>query len=269
MHFYVHQNLYFWNVDKLSVVIITLNEERNIGRAIDSVSPISDEIIILDSFSTDKTAEICQSKGVTFVQREWEGYSKTKNYANSLAQFDWIFSLDADEACDQNLRENIHKEKEKGFEGVYMVNRLTNYCGKWIKHSTWYPDWKIRIFKKDNTLWVGEFVHEELEFKDSVEIKKLDGHLEHYSYYNYKEHRQRADKYSILTAKKLHIAGKTAGPLRPYISSFGRFVTMFVLNLGFLDGWKGFKIAQISGQSNKVKYQELRKLNKEGDQDRS
>ena len=250
-------------MDNLSVIIITLNEERNIARAIDSVLPFADEVIVLDSFSTDKTEEICKSKGVQFVQRKWEGYAKTKNYANSLAQHDWIFSLDADEACDKEMIEAIQKEKKKGFFGVYMVNRLTNYCGKWIKYSTWYPDWKIRIFQKSNTKWVGEYVHEELEFTKEVEVKKLDGHLQHYSYYNYTEHRERADKYSILTAKKLHVAGKKAGPLRPYISSFGRFVTMFVLNLGFLDGWKGFKIAQISGQSNKLKYQELRRLNKE------
>lgn len=250
-------------MDKLSVIIITLNEERNIGRAIDSVAQIADEVILLDSFSKDKTEEICKSKNAIFIQREWEGYAQTKNHANALANHDWIFSLDADEACDQDLIKAILKEKELGFSGVYMVNRLTNYCGKWIKHSTWYPDWKIRIFQKSNTRWVGEYVHEELDFTNEVEVKKLEGHLQHFSYYNYKEHRERADKYSILTAKKLHAAGKTAGPLRPYISSFGRFVTMFILNLGFLDGWKGFKIAQISGQSNKVKYQELRRLNKE------
>jgi glycosyltransferase involved in cell wall biosynthesis len=247
-------------VDKLSVVIITLNEERNIGRAIDTVLDLADEIIVLDSFSTDKTEEICRSKGVTFVQREWEGYAKTKNYANSLVSNDWIFSLDADEAVNAELKEAIFKEKKRGFRGVYSVNRLTNYCGTWIKHSTWYPDWKIRIFEKSNTQWVGEFVHEELQFEKEVGTYELKGHLDHFSYYNYQEHRARADKYSILTAKKLHAAGKTAGPLRPYISSFGRFVTMYILNLGFLDGWKGFKIAQISGQSNKVKYQELRRL---------
>ncbi|MEZ4923184.1 MAG: glycosyltransferase family 2 protein [Crocinitomicaceae bacterium] len=250
-------------MDKLSVIIITLNEERNIGRAIDSVKSIADEIIVVDSFSSDKTELICKEKEVQFVQHLWEGYAKTKNFANSLAKYSWIFSLDADEACDEVLSEAIQSEKEKGFSGVYSVNRLTNYCGKWIKYSTWYPDWKIRIFNKNNTSWEGEFVHEELKFAAAVETHKLKGHLHHYSYYNYKEHRERADKYSILTAKKLHAAGKTAGPLRPYISSFGRFVTMFILNLGFLDGWKGFKIAQISGQSNKLKYKELRKLNKQ------
>lgn len=251
-------------MDKLSVIIITLNEERNIARAIDSALPIADEIIVLDSFSEDDTQSICKERGVKFIQREWEGYAKTKNLANSLAENNWIFSLDADEALDEEMRQDIMRLKNQGFSGIYGANRLTNYCGKWIKHSTWYPDWKIRIFPKDQTKWVGEFVHEELEFTESPQEFKLAGHLHHYSYYNYREHRARADKYSILTAKKLHASNKTVSVFRPSISYFGRFVTMYILNLGFLDGWKGFKIAQISGQSNYLKYRELRRLNNQG-----
>lgn len=254
-------------MDKLSVVIITLNEERNIGRAIDSVLEIANEIIVLDSFSKDKTAEICQQKGVKFVQRKWQGYAETKNYANALAENDWIFSLDADEAVDEALRAEIVQCKKQGFNGAYTVNRLTNYCGQWIKHSTWYPDWKVRIFNRNEARWQGEFVHEELLFKQTPAIKELNGHLHHYSYYTYKEHRSRADKYSVLTAQKLYAAGKNVGPFRPFISGIGRFVTMFILKLGFLDGWKGFKIAQISAQSNVVKYKELIRLNKKNDKD--
>lgn len=243
------------------MVIITLNEERNIGRAIDSALPVADEILVLDSFSEDKTAEICREKGVKFIQREWEGYAKTKNHANSLTSNEWIFSLDADEALDKEMQDAILILKENGFDGVYEVNRLTNYLGKWIKHSTWYPDWKIRIFPKSKTKWTGEFVHEELEFSEPLRTFKLPGHLYHYSYYSYEDHQARADKYSVLTAQKLHAEGKSAGPMRPYISAIGRFFTMFVLKLGFLDGWKGFKIAQISARSNILKYNELRRLN--------
>ncbi|MEX1002548.1 MAG: glycosyltransferase family 2 protein [Crocinitomicaceae bacterium] len=248
-------------MDKLSVVIITLNEERNIDRALASVKSIADEVIVLDSFSTDRTEEICKDHGVQFIQKEWMGYAETKNYANSLTTHKWIFSLDADEAVDVDLEQAILKEKEKDFKGVYIVNRLTNYCGSWIKHSSWYPDKKIRIFPKDKTKWRGEYVHEELEFSADMEQTELPGHLLHYSYYNYKEHRERADKYSVLTAKKLYMAGKKAGILKPYLSAIGRFMTMYFLKLGILDGWKGFKIAQISAQSNILKYKELRKLN--------
>lgn len=247
----------------MSVVIITFNEARNIERAILSVINIADEIIVVDSFSTDETPQICKNYNVSFFQRKWTGYSDQKNYANSLAQFDTIFSLDADEAVDFDLEKEVLNLKTIGFTNLYMVNRLVNYCGKWIKHSTWYPDKKIRIFPKNMANWEGEFVHEELTFAKSLPEIELKGHLEHYTYYNFKEHRERADKYSYLTALKMHNNGKKANALKPYLSAFARFVSMFIIHLGFLDGYLGFKIAQISAQSNVVKYKELRRLNNE------
>jgi len=248
-------------VEKLSVVIITFNEERNIARAINSVKPIADEIIVVDSFSTDKTQTICLSLNVTFKQRQWTGYSDQKNFANSLAKHNYIFSIDADEEVDSELCKEILKEKNNGFNGVYIVNRLVNYCGKWIKHSSWYPDKKIRVFPKSIAKWEGEFVHETLNIEKGLKEKELKGHLNHYTYYNFKEHRERADKYSYLTAKKMHLQGKKASILKPYLSAVARFVSMYFIKLGFLDGYMGFKIAQISAQSNIVKYKELRRLN--------
>jgi glycosyltransferase involved in cell wall biosynthesis len=248
-------------VDKLSVVIITFNEERNIERAIKSAQNIADEIIVVDSFSTDGTQSICAKYNVNFKQHKWSGYSDQKNFANQLAKHDYIFSLDADEAVDATMEQDIIKYKQEGFNGLYITNRLVNYCGKWIKHSTWYPDKKVRIFEKSMANWDGEFVHEELTFSSSVPETELKGHLEHYTYYNFKEHRERADKYSFLTAKKMHKHGKKASALKPYISATARFVSMYLIHLGFLDGFMGFKIAQISAQSNVVKYKELRRLN--------
>lgn len=250
-------------MEKLSVVIITFNEERNIARAINSVKDLADEIIVVDSFSTDKTKTICQSLNVSFHQRKWTGYSDQKNFANGLAQFNYIFSLDADEEVDEVLKSDILKYKKQGFEGAYMVNRLVNYCGQWIKHSSWYPDKKVRIFPKSMAKWKGEFVHETLAINNSTPLTELKGHLNHYTYYNFKEHRERADKYSYLTAQKMHQLGKKAGVLKPYISALGRFISMYIIKLGFLEGYMGFKIAQISAQSNIVKYKELRRLNHE------
>jgi glycosyltransferase involved in cell wall biosynthesis len=250
-------------VDKLSVVIITFNEERNVERAIKSVQNIADEIIVVDSFSTDATKSICEKFKVNFHQRKWTGYSDQKNFANNLAVNDYIFSLDADEAVDSAMELDILKYKKEGFNGLYITNRLVNYCGKWIKHSTWYPDKKVRIFEKSRAIWEGEFVHEELTFQANLPEIELKGHLEHYTYYNFVEHRERADKYSYLTAKKMHKRGKKAGVLKPYLSATARFVSMFLIHLGFLDGFMGFKIAQISAQSNVVKYKELRRLNNE------
>lgn len=139
---------------------------------------------------------------------------------------------------------------------------MTNYCGKWIHHSGWFPDIKPRLFPKEGSYWSGEYVHEELIVPTS-EVHAFKGVLEHYSYYSYSDHRQRADKYSLLTAKKFFAAGKKVGVLKPYLSAVGRFITMYLLKKGFLDGWMGFKIAQISAQSNILKYKELIRLHRE------
>jgi (heptosyl)LPS beta-1,4-glucosyltransferase len=248
---------------KLSAVIITLNEERNITRCIEALTDIADEIIVLDAFSTDNTVEICKNLGARVEQREWKGYSDSKNYLNSLASFEYIFSVDADEVVNTELKNAILSEKEKGFQGVYVVNRLTNYMGTWIKHSGWYPDLKTRIFPKDGSKWEGAFVHETLSVPAGSVEKQLNGHLEHYSYYSFEDHRARADKYSILTAKKHFEAGKKASFFKPYLSALGRFIGMYFLKLGMLDGKMGFHIARISALSNVVKYKELRRLNRE------
>lgn len=248
---------------KISATIITLNEERNIGRCISSLKEVADEIIVLDSFSSDRTEAICKEHGVQFVSRKWEGYSASKNHLNSLAQFDYILSIDADEAVDEELLEALKEVKKRTDPEIYSLNRMTNYCGKWIKHSGWYPDVKIRLFPREGSYWDGEFVHEELVYPINLEVTQLNGHLSHYSYYDYTDHRSRADKYSSLTAMKMNKAGKKASLLKPVLSGLARFVGMFFIKLGFLDGWKGFKIAQISAQSNVFKYQELRRLNKE------
>lgn len=248
---------------KLSATIITLNEEKNIERCITALLPIADEIIVLDSFSTDNTSTICRSLNVRFEQRKWQGYAQTKNYLNSLAKYDYIFSVDADEVPDQLLQEAILKEKKKGFQGVYQVNRKTNYCGNWVLHSGWYPDIKTRIFPKDDVKWEGEFVHETLSIVGNLPSKLLGGHLLHYSYYTAEEHKQRADHYSELTAQKLFNQGKKARFLKPLLSGIGRFFSMYILKLGFLDGKAGWNIAWISAKSNIFKYNTLRKLHHE------
>lgn len=249
---------------KISAAIITFNEERNIARCIESVLRIADEIIVLDSFSSDKTQQICESYKVKFVQREWEGYAASKNYLNEICQHDYILSLDADEALDNEMIGEVEKLKSLESPQMYAVNRLTNYCGKWIKHSGWYPDIKTRLFPKEGSYWDGEFVHEELVTSEELETVLLKGHLEHFSYYSFKDHRERADKYSKLTAMKMNKQGKKASLLKPIMSAFVRFVSMYIFKAGFLDGKMGFKIAQISAQSNVFKYQELRRLNKLG-----
>lgn len=246
----------------ISAAIITLNEERNIRRCIEALKDCVDEIVVLDSFSTDGTEEICRELGVVFHQRDWKGYSASKNYLNSLTTCDYIFSIDADEAPDKEMQEELNNMRSGKMEGIYSVNRITNYCGKWIRHSGWFPDIKNRLFPRDEAQWVGELVHEELSFEIHLPVTQLKGLLQHYSYYDYAEHRRRADQYSRLTAMKYAEQGKKAGFLKPFLSGFGRFFSMYVVKLGFLDGKMGFMIACISAQSNVYKYRELRRLSK-------
>ena len=153
----------------LTAVIITKNEEFNISRCLQSLKDVADEIVVVDSFSTDSTEEICKSFNVRFVQQEWLGYSEQKNFANSLASNDWIFSIDADEVLSDELKKSILELKNKNIsdDNVFSMNRLTNYCGHWIRHCGWYPDRKIRIWNRKVGKWQGE-IHETIEFLTEI-----------------------------------------------------------------------------------------------------
>lgn len=247
---------------KISAVIITLNEEHNIKRCVIAAKKVADEVIILDSFSSDKTVEIAENLKCKVIQQKWLGYSAQKNKANSLANYDYILSLDADEEIGTVLVHSILKEKENGLNGAYSFSRLTNYCGTWVRHGGWYPDEKTRLFPKAGTLWTGEFVHELLELPANCETKKLNGDLNHYSYYSYTDHRKRAAKYSELNAKKMQAQQKSSGPLKPYLSGFAKFISMYFFSLGILDGKMGFMIAWISAEASVNKYKILNQLNK-------
>jgi glycosyltransferase involved in cell wall biosynthesis len=246
---------------KLSVVIITFNEERNILRCIESVTPIADEILVVDSVSTDATADICKSKGVRFVQTAWKGYSQTKNEANGMVSHEYVLSIDADEALSPELIRSIAEEKSRGFHGAaYQINRLTNYCGKWIKHGGWYPDWKVRLFPREGSEWTGT-IHEELILSRSSGIKSLSGHLYHYSYSSVEDHVTKSLKYSALVASQDFSAGKSRalllhGILKPWFV----FFRQYFLKLGFLDGYYGFVIAVISAFEKFMRYVQFRKL---------
>ena len=248
---------------KLSVVIITLNEEKNIARCIESVIEIADEILVVDSFSTDRTREICNRFGIRFVQQDWLGYIDQKNFANSLAENDWIFSIDADEALSDELKVSIKKIKAELNENtVYSMKRLNNYCGKWIYHCGWYPDTKIRIFNRKNVCWTGKLVHETLKIPDDFSINLLKGDLLHYSYYTREGHFKQMDKFTTLTAQEAFMNGKKSSITQLILNPAWRFIRDFILKLGFLDGKSGFDICRMSGYATYLKYSKLRKLNK-------
>ncbi|MGB0368155.1 MAG: glycosyltransferase family 2 protein [Flavobacteriales bacterium] len=244
---------------KLSAVIITFNEARNIKRCIESLQEVADEIVVVDSFSTDATPSICKGLNVQFHQREWKGYSKQKNYGNGLASNDWILSIDADEALSDELKNAIAKIKADKHEN-YSFNRLTNYCGKWIKHSGWYPDTKVRLFNRVNSDWNGD-VHETLSV-DAKSVKKLKGDLLHYSYTTVSDHVRRTDGYSTLGAQELFDKNKKSSVLNLLFNPWLKFHKLYFLKLGFLDGMAGFTIALITAYGTFLKYIKLYYLEK-------
>ena len=248
--------------NKLSVVIITFNEEKNIANCIEAALPVADEIIIVDSFSTDNTEQIASGYAkVKFIRHQWQGYSKTKNFANEQASFPYILSLDADEFISEELQKSILHEKEKGLKGTYSFNRLTNYCGTFVKHCGWYPDEKIRIFPKGMAKWEGDFVHETLQITNpSLQNTRLKGDLLHYSYYSIDEHLQRIEKYSALHAQKLKTEGKKPSLIKEYGSPVAKFIKTYFIQLGFLDGKAGWDISRLSAKAVFLKYRKLRNL---------
>lgn len=248
---------------KLSVVIITFNEEKNIGRCLESIKNVADEIIVIDSFSTDATEEICRSYGAKFIERAWEGYAGAKNFGNAQAQHAYILSMDADEALSETLRKSVTKEKKSGLKGGYSFNRLTNYCGSWIRHSGWYPDRKIRIFPKDGAKWEGELVHEVLKPDPDLEIIKLDGDLLHFSYYTEEEHLKQIEKYTDYSSVKAFKKGQKSNYFKIFYKTAFKFFRDYVLKLGFLDGKAGFIVCRNSAYAKYLKYYKLLKLQNE------
>ncbi|HEX2899411.1 MAG TPA: glycosyltransferase family 2 protein [Bacteroidia bacterium] len=237
----------------ISAVIITHNEERNIGRCLASLAGIADEILVLDGHSTDRTVEICKAHGARVIAQDWLGYAATKNLGNDLAQYSYILSMDADEAISPVLRASLLSVKGE-LRGAYSFNRQAFYCGKPIRHGGWYPDVKLRLFPKGQAKWVGKYVHEELRPDAGLSLHHLPGDLLHYTYYSVSEHRARAKRYAALAAEKLRKKGKIGLLVRAFISPHWRFFQMFVLRLGLLDGWRGWCIASITATEVWWKY---------------
>jgi glycosyltransferase involved in cell wall biosynthesis len=239
---------------KLSAVIITYNEEANIGRCIDSLLPVVDEFIILDSFSKDRTIEIIREKSLPIHQRAWAGYSDTKNYANTLVTGDFILSIDADEELSPELQNSIANFKRNPDVDLCELSRLTNYCGKWIRHSGWYPEFKYRIFKRGLTQWKGT-IHEELIYPANSSKKKLSGNLNHYSYPTVESHIRKMFVYATLAAEKDLLAGKRYTLLLHGLAKPAfMFVKKYFLQLGLLDGFYGFVIAINSSFERFLRY---------------
>jgi glycosyltransferase involved in cell wall biosynthesis len=248
-------------MNKISAVIITLNEERNIRRCLESLVPVVDEVVVVDSFSDDATKEICSEFQVNFFSHPWEGYVATKNYANNLASNDLILSIDADEALSEQLAASIKKVKSGSIEGkVFSMNRLMNYCGQWIRHCGWYPDTKVRIFDRRTAQWSGKKVHETLVYPSHYQEIHLEGDLFHYSFYTPEEHRLQMEKFALLSAEEMVENGKHPNKLTACLHTGWKFLRDYLFKGGFLEGKNGWTICKTNAYGVWYKYLKAREL---------
>ncbi len=249
-------------MEKLSVLIITFNEEKNIRRCLDSLNDVADEIVVVDSFSTDRTEEICKNYNVRFFKQKFLGYIEQKNYVLQYAKFNFILSLDADESLSEELIKSILEEKKNFKNDAYTMNRFTNYCGKWIKHSGWYPDKKLRLFKKSTGKWGGINPHDKFVQNIKTNAVHLKGNILHYSYYNIEEHLKRVQDFSDIAAKALYEKGKKANIFKIIFSTLLKFIRNYFIFCGFLDGRSGYIICKLTARTTYLKYLKLKNLNK-------
>ncbi len=251
-------------MELLSVVIITYNEEKNIGRCIDSVKEVADEIIVLDSFSTDNTVKIAESKGAQVYRQKFPGYIAQKNKVLEFASNNYVLSIDADEALDDVLQASILKAK-KGFAfKAYKMNRCANYCGKFIRHGAWYPESKVRLFDKRYLRWGGFDPHDKIMVPSTVAVYPLKGDLLHYICQTAEEHKQRTDRFSSIAALSLYSMGKKTNWLKIVVSPSWFFLNDYIFRRGFLNGYHGMMITYYQTKYHFLKYARLYKLQRKG-----
>jgi glycosyltransferase involved in cell wall biosynthesis len=234
-------------VRKITALIITLNEETHIAEAIASLSCV-DEVIVVDSGSSDRTREIAKSHGVRVVENPWEGYSKQKNLGATLAENDWILSIDADERVSIELANEIlaWKQSLQSSESAYSMPRRVFYLGRWINHSGWYPDRKVRLYDRRCCRWEGDFVHETMKVDGTT--GRFEGDLLHFPYNGWNDHRERIERYTDLASKASRSSGRHGNVVKLVLAPPLAFLKSFVLYAGFLDGWRGLAIAYMGAR---------------------
>ena len=247
---------------KISAVILTLNEERNILRCIESVKPLADEIIVMDSFSTDRTEEICRAAGVKFIQHKFAGYIEQKNWALDQAGFDYVLSLDADEEATAEMQQSVLAVKNNWQEDGYLFNRMTNYAGTWLKHGGVYPDRKLRLWNRTKGRWGGTNPHDEVKLSAGSKTRVLAGVLNHYSFDTPFDFYQQQEKFSTIAAKAMQSKGKKSSFGAALLRAHWRFLRDYFFKLGFLDGTAGYIVARTAAETTFSKYIKLAYLNK-------
>ncbi|WP_299368594.1 glycosyltransferase family 2 protein [Winogradskyella sp.] len=246
---------------KLSGVIITFNEERNIEKCLQSLVNVVDEIVVVDSFSTDQTKTICQRYNVKFIEQKFLGYVEQKNFALKQTAYDHVVSLDGDEALSEQLQQSIINSKGNWQYDGYYANRFNNFCGQWIKYSDWYPNKKLRVFDKTKAEWKGINPHDNVQLYNSkAKTGHLKGDILHWTYQTYDEMDKKTEYFSSIAAKAYFDNRKTAPFWKLLWNPSWAFFKAYFLRLGFLDGKNGFRICYQTGKITYLKYYKLRGL---------
>jgi len=221
---------------QLSITIITLNEERRIGKCIKSAS-FADEIVVVDSGSRDRTVEIAEKAGARVIHQNWLGYGRQKQFAVEQAANDWVLCLDADEWLSPELSQSIQSVLEHPEFSAYQFPRRNRFMGRWLRHGEGYPDWSLRLFDRNHAHWSGDEVHEKVV--PDGEIGKVSGDLMHESEETIQQYLEKQDRYTTLQAQRLKADGKRGSAIKVALNPLFRFIKFYFIRLGVLDGFPG------------------------------
>ena len=241
------------SVSGVSACIITYNEADRIEACLRSLS-FCDELLVVDSHSSDDTRARAAALGARVIERDWPGYRSQKQFAVEAARHDWVLCLDADERVTAPLRAELEALRAGGFAGAagWSIPRITDYFGRFLRHGNAYPDRLVRLFDRRRGGWSGYEIHENTRV--SGRIARLHGHLEHYAYRSLGDHLARMQRYADLMAQAMYDAGRRCGLAPVLLNAQWRFVRGYLLRLGFLDGWRGLVFALIESQYVRRKY---------------
>jgi glycosyltransferase involved in cell wall biosynthesis len=249
----------------ISVVIIAKNEAHIIGHTLQSLRGLTDDIVVVDNGSTDNTSYICTKMGAVVLNETWQGYGTTKNIGIQAAKYNWILSLDADEAIDDTLKQAV-KNINTAEEGhVYSLHFKNFFCGKWIRYGEWGTDRHIRLFNRKTVQWDAAAVHEQLMLPPNTTVITLPGNVLHYTVHSLQDYMEKTVRYARMNAAKYFAQGKKSNFIKLRISPAFSFVQNYILRLGFLDGWEGYLTAKTTAWYTFLKYAYLKELWKSGD----